>query len=50
LVTEYLKKPMLPNNLKATLIEACVTGNEEVVAKILGEFQINVEDITGKME
>ena len=50
IIQDYAKKPIMPNEHKTTLIEACVSGNVKVVEKYLHEYRIDVASITGKME
>jgi hypothetical protein len=43
-------KPIFPDEFKAPLIEACLSGNREVVEEFLNTYKVNILEITGKME
>jgi ankyrin repeat protein len=40
----------MPNENKMALIDACISGDAEVVEKYVHEYRLDVTSITGKME
>lgn len=50
IINKYEGKPSLPDEFRAPLIDACISGSIDVVKEFLDIYKVNVTEITGKME
>jgi hypothetical protein len=49
-VDDYESRPVLPQDKRLALIEACIAGNIDMTRSFLSKYRVDVGSITGKME
>ena len=47
---DYESRPVLPQDKRLALIEACIAGNIDMTRSFLSKYRVDVGSITGKME